>query len=122
MSGQLQETGGALGVVTADGSDFASLLNKEFRPKSDAARDAVAGAVQTLAQQALANTTLVGSEALKTIEGLARVHVVLRRLDDDFCDPLELRADSALGVAGLVDCARESSVCACHTRLALSKA
>jgi type VI secretion system protein ImpC len=70
MSEQLQSTGGTLGVATAEQSEFASLLTKEFRPKSDAARDAVANAVQTLAQQALANTALIGGEALKTIEGI----------------------------------------------------
>lgn len=43
---------------------------------------------------------------LKTLNGLQRVHAVLRRLDADFCDPLELRADSALGVPGLLDAAR----------------
>jgi len=40
---------------------------------------------------------------LKTVEGLERVDVILRRVDDSFCDPLELRADSLLGVPGLVD-------------------
>lgn len=40
---------------------------------------------------------------LKTVEGLQQVHVILRRVDDSFCDPLELRADSFLGVPGLVD-------------------
>ncbi|MFZ5957008.1 circularly permuted type 2 ATP-grasp protein [Pseudomonas knackmussii] len=43
---------------------------------------------------------------LKTLGGLQRVHAVLRRLDDDFCDPLELRTDSALGVPGLLDAVR----------------
>lgn len=47
---------------------------------------------------------------LKTLGGLRRVHAVLRRLDDDFCDPLELRGDSALGVAGLLDVARAGRV------------
>ncbi|MBE0621113.1 MAG: circularly permuted type 2 ATP-grasp protein [Burkholderiales bacterium] len=47
---------------------------------------------------------------LKTIGGLKRVHAILRRQDDTFCDPLELRSDSALGVAGLTDCARRGSV------------
>ena len=47
---------------------------------------------------------------LKTLSGLQRVHVILRRLDDDFCDPLELRSDSALGVAGLVEAARRGNV------------
>jgi uncharacterized circularly permuted ATP-grasp superfamily protein len=40
---------------------------------------------------------------MKTIDGLTRVHAILRRQDDDYCDPLELRSDSALGVAGLTD-------------------
>ncbi len=40
---------------------------------------------------------------LKTVGGLEQVDVILRRVDDDFCDPLELRSDSLLGVSGLVD-------------------
>src|SRR6202011_6407087 len=40
---------------------------------------------------------------LKTVDGLEEVDVVLRRVDDSFCDPLELRGDSLLGVPGLVD-------------------
>jgi uncharacterized circularly permuted ATP-grasp superfamily protein/uncharacterized alpha-E superfamily protein len=40
---------------------------------------------------------------LKTVEGLQRVDVIFRRVDDSFCDPLELRAESYLGVPGLVD-------------------
>jgi uncharacterized circularly permuted ATP-grasp superfamily protein/uncharacterized alpha-E superfamily protein len=40
---------------------------------------------------------------LKTVEQLERVDVILRRVDDSFCDPLELRSDSLLGVSGLVD-------------------
>jgi len=40
---------------------------------------------------------------LKTVDGLEKVDVILRRVDDSFCDPLELRGDSFLGVPGLVD-------------------
>jgi uncharacterized circularly permuted ATP-grasp superfamily protein/uncharacterized alpha-E superfamily protein len=40
---------------------------------------------------------------LKTVEGLEQVDVILRRVDDSFCDPLELRSDSLLGVSGLVE-------------------
>ena len=47
---------------------------------------------------------------LKTVDGLEPVHGVLRRLDDDYCDPLELRPDSALGVPGLVQVARAGRV------------
>jgi uncharacterized circularly permuted ATP-grasp superfamily protein/uncharacterized alpha-E superfamily protein len=39
---------------------------------------------------------------LKTVNGLDPVDVILRRVDDSFCDPLELRSDSLLGVSGLV--------------------
>jgi uncharacterized alpha-E superfamily protein len=47
---------------------------------------------------------------LKTLYGLERVHAVIRRLDDLFCDPLELRPDSALGVAGLIHAIRCGNV------------
>ncbi len=47
---------------------------------------------------------------LKTMHGLQRVHGLLRRLDDDFCDPLELRADSSLGVPGLLQALRAGNV------------
>ena len=55
-------------------------------------------------------TVREGKVWLKTVEGLRRVHAVLRRLDDDYCDPLELRSDSALGIPGLTDCARRGTV------------
>jgi uncharacterized circularly permuted ATP-grasp superfamily protein/uncharacterized alpha-E superfamily protein len=47
---------------------------------------------------------------LKTLSGLARVDVVVRRTDDSFCDPLALRADSSLGIAGLVSAVRSGNV------------
>ncbi len=47
---------------------------------------------------------------LKTLRGLKRVHVILRRQDDAFCDPLELRGDSALGIPGLINVARAGRV------------
>ncbi|HWJ37107.1 MAG TPA: circularly permuted type 2 ATP-grasp protein [Steroidobacteraceae bacterium] len=47
---------------------------------------------------------------LKTLGGLRRVHAIFRRLDDDFCDPVELRADSALGVPGLIAVVRAGKV------------
>jgi type VI secretion system protein ImpC len=51
-------------------SDFSSLLNKEFKPQSSKAKDAVEGAVRTLAEQALAGTNLISGDVLGTIEGL----------------------------------------------------
>ncbi len=47
---------------------------------------------------------------LKTLSGLRPVDVVIRRVDDDYCDPLELRDDSALGVTGLVRAVRAGHV------------
>ncbi len=47
---------------------------------------------------------------LKTIAGLKPVHAILRRIDDDYCDPLELNAESLLGVAGLTQVARLGNV------------
>ncbi|HEX4137144.1 MAG TPA: circularly permuted type 2 ATP-grasp protein [Bryobacteraceae bacterium] len=47
---------------------------------------------------------------LKTLEGLKQVDVILRRVDDSFCDPIELRSDSFLGVAGLVEAVRAGNV------------
>ena len=47
---------------------------------------------------------------LKTLLGLKRVHVILRRQDDSYCDPLELRGDSALGISGLINVARAGRV------------
>src|SRR6185369_3817856 len=47
---------------------------------------------------------------LKTLEGLRPVDVILRRVDDTFCDPLELRGDSSLGVPGLVEAIRAGNV------------
>lgn len=47
---------------------------------------------------------------LKVLGGLQPVDVILRRLDDDYCDPLELKPDSFLGVPGLVQAARLGNV------------
>ncbi len=47
---------------------------------------------------------------LKTLSGLEPVDVILRRVDDAFCDPLELRNDSILGVPGLTQALRAGHV------------
>jgi uncharacterized circularly permuted ATP-grasp superfamily protein/uncharacterized alpha-E superfamily protein len=51
-----------------------------------------------------------GCVFLKLLGGLQPVDVILRRLDDDFCDPLELRGHSFLGVPGLVQAVRMGNV------------
>ncbi len=50
--------------------DFSALLQKEFKPKSDHARDAVENAVRTLAEQALRETGVISGDVLATIEAL----------------------------------------------------
>jgi uncharacterized circularly permuted ATP-grasp superfamily protein/uncharacterized alpha-E superfamily protein len=51
-----------------------------------------------------------GAVYLRTLGGLSRVSVIFRRLDSDFADPLEFRADSALGVPGIGDVIRAGNV------------
>jgi len=70
----------ALSSVTMEGSDLASLLQKEFKPKSDDAKSAVEQAVQTLAQQALAQTQLIGSDVVASIE--AMIAAIDKKLSD----------------------------------------
>ena len=57
-------------TTTIEAGEFASLLQKEFRPKSDQARDAVEAAVQTLAGQALEATALISDDVLGTIQAM----------------------------------------------------
>jgi len=47
---------------------------------------------------------------LKSLGGLQPVDVILRRVDDNFCDPLSLRDDSRLGVPGLLEAVRRGNV------------
>ncbi|MDZ7818829.1 MAG: circularly permuted type 2 ATP-grasp protein [Aliarcobacter sp.] len=47
---------------------------------------------------------------LKSLNGLKKVDAIIRRVDSKFCDPLELRNDSQLGVAGLINVIREDHV------------
>jgi uncharacterized circularly permuted ATP-grasp superfamily protein len=51
-----------------------------------------------------------GMVYMRTTRGLARVHVIYRRIDDDFLDPLAFRADSMLGVPGLFEAYRSGKV------------
>ena len=60
----------ALQGLTFEGNEFSSLLNKEFKPKSEEAKSAVEQAVLTLAQQALVNATVIGSDVLLSIEAM----------------------------------------------------
>ncbi len=52
---------------------------------------------------------------LKTLQGLQPVHGLLKRVDDDWLDPLEMRADSTLGVPGLLQAVRSGNVLVANT-------
>ena len=70
MADSDMQKSGAATETTFGSSEFASLLQKEFRPKSDQAKSAVEQAVKTLAQMALENTALVSDDALRSIESI----------------------------------------------------
>lgn len=55
---------------TLESGDFSSLLQKEFKPKSDRAKEAVENAVTTLAEFVLKDTTLISEEAVSTISAI----------------------------------------------------
>jgi type VI secretion system protein ImpC len=70
MSQAQSTTPEAASQVNEAESEFSALLTREFRPKSARAREAVEAAVHTLAQQALANTTLVSNDSLQSIDAM----------------------------------------------------
>lgn len=63
-----------------------------------------------------ADLTVQGGRVwLRTLGRLEQVHVILRRVDAAWCDPLELRPESRLGVPGLVEACRRGQVCVVNT-------
>jgi type VI secretion system protein ImpC len=69
MADEQQQVSQAEGAVI-EGSPFADLLQKEFKPKTEEAKSAVEQAVHTLAEQALAQTSLISSDVVKSIEAM----------------------------------------------------
>ncbi len=65
-----QQEQAAAGAATIESTEFASLLQKEFKTKSDRAREAVESAVHTLAEHALRDVKFVSDDAVKTISAL----------------------------------------------------
>ncbi len=51
-----------------------------------------------------------GRASVRTTQGLRPVHVIYRRVDDEFIDPAQFRADSMLGCAGLITAVRAGNV------------
>src|SRR5579862_636763 len=60
----------AAAAQPAEVNEFESLLNKEFKPKTDHAREAVQTAVKTLAEQALAGVATISKDTIATIEAI----------------------------------------------------
>ena len=56
--------------ATAESNEFASLLQKQFKPQTDRAREEVESAVKTLAQHALEKTSLIGSDVVESINAM----------------------------------------------------
>src|SRR5271165_2011512 len=54
----------------AELNDFESLLNKEFKPKTSQAQEAIQSAVRTLAEQALQGAQLISPDVLRTVEAM----------------------------------------------------
>lgn len=67
---ETQEKLSPLQGLTYEGDELASLLQREFKPKTEEARSAVEHAVLTLAQQALVNTQVIGTDVIKTIAAM----------------------------------------------------
>lgn len=70
--------------ATLETSEFGSLLQKEFKPQSDKAKESVESAVRTLAEQALQGSNLVSGDVLGTIESL------IAALDKKLSDQINL--------------------------------
>jgi type VI secretion system protein ImpC len=70
MSATQLDPSAAGAVGTLESNDFAALLQREFKPRTDSAREAVETAVATLAQHALASTSLISNDAISTINSL----------------------------------------------------
>ncbi|TXT27325.1 MAG: hypothetical protein FD134_76 [Gallionellaceae bacterium] len=70
MANQNQQKEAAQQGVATETDEFLSLLQKEFKPKSDEAKDAVKAAVRTLAEQALVGTTLISGDVIASINAM----------------------------------------------------
>ncbi|HLV65229.1 MAG TPA: type VI secretion system contractile sheath large subunit [Polyangiaceae bacterium] len=70
MSEATEKTAGQPEAATLESNEFTALLNKEFKPQSERAREEVEAAVLTLAQQALETTTKVSADAVASIQAI----------------------------------------------------
>jgi len=67
---ELEQAKQAAEGATAEAGDFAALLQKQFKPQTERAKEEVEAAVRTLAQQALAKTAVLGSDVVENINAM----------------------------------------------------
>lgn len=67
---ELEREEAQAGSLFAEGTDFSALLNKEFKPKSERAKEEVEHAVQTLAEFVLKDASIVSDDALNSIQAI----------------------------------------------------
>jgi type VI secretion system protein ImpC len=70
MSEEAKQAAAAPAAATEEVSEFEKLLERDFKPQGDGAREDIKNAVRTLAEQALATTNLVSDDAVKTIQAI----------------------------------------------------
>jgi len=70
MSEAQEDKAGQVAVETTETSDFANLLNKEFKPQSTRAKEEVESAVATLAQQALGTAATISTDVVASIQAI----------------------------------------------------
>lgn len=70
MSDAQEQKGSGGAAAAVETSDFASLLNKEFKPQTTRAKEDIEQAVATLAQQALASTATVSNDVVASIQAI----------------------------------------------------
>jgi type VI secretion system protein ImpC len=70
MAQETMQQSGAAGAETVTLDDFASLLQKEFKPNTDAKQARIEEAVKTLAQQALQDAQIIGNDVFSTVDAL----------------------------------------------------
>ena len=70
MAEEQKVSGQQAATAVEETSDFAALLNQEFKPKSDRAKEEISSAVETLAEYVLKDTAVVSEDAVASIESL----------------------------------------------------
>src|SRR5450432_3040246 len=68
-----QQSKGQPEAIAADEGEFTSLLQKQFKPQSQRAREEVESAVRTLAQQALEKSTLIGGDVVESVNAMIAI-------------------------------------------------